>query len=1179
MSDRPSNNLAGMDIQTARRIDEVCRCFEADWRSGLTPRIEDYLGGFTEEAQPALRAELEAIERELNEGEANRQIPVAQAAAPPSSIAEAPTIAPGSIPTLPKPGEASSSVHEHATVPPRGDATVDLGSSAPASSEAGTPSHVRYFGDYEIIREIARGGMGVVFEARQVSLNRKVALKMILAGQLANETDVKRFYTEAEAAANLDHPGIVPIFEIGQHEGQHYFSMGFVEGQSLAHRLAEGPLPTREAAELTRRVAEAVEYAHQRGVIHRDLKPANVLLDREGRPRVTDFGLAKKVQTDSGLTGSGQIMGTPSYMPPEQTGGKRGEVGPAADVYALGATLYALVTGRPPFQAATAMDTVIQVISEQPVPPRRLDPTIPRDLETVCLKCLEKAPGDRYPSAAALADELGRFLDYRPILARPIGGPERFWRWCRRRPVVAGLGAAVAALVLFMAVAGPLIAVSQSRLRKQSEDRENEAITAMGAAVAARQAEQDRRREAEQSQRDAKLARAGEEQQTELASRRHYDAQISQLQRYWDEYNGTLLKRGLDEQLPGTQSGVDFRGFEWFYWQRRMASAHIALPQGQAVWSVAFSPDGTRVAAADSSGKLKVWDVAQRRTTSSLNAHTGEIRGVAFSPDGRHLATAGVDRSVKLWEVVSGRCVHTLVGHTNVVYGVAFSPDSKRLASAGGDSTVKVWDVGSGQELRTLTGHRNGVLSVVFSRDGRRLASGSWDKTLRLWDAETWQKLRTIDSPNNMIHCVVFSPDGRRLASSGMAEKVTVWDAATGRDLVTLTGHAGAVWSVTFRPDGRRLASCGMDQTVREWDAATGQEVRRLKGHTDGLWSVAYDNAGRRLASAGMDGAVRLWDAEASQEPLSFRPEDAGIQDVAFTPDSRRILAADGQGSVKARDAGSGEEVRTLKDRGDIPFAAVLSPDGRQFAIRTSKPLGAGGYLELQVFDAQSAKRTLSLDADFTGSTPVLWSADGGRLVTANGEIVRVWDARSGEQLRLFQRGGPSRLACSPDGRRIVAGYGADGWMWVEDAADGQHASKWQGHSEMVMAVAFSPDGQRFASASCDRTAKVWDTTSGKPVLALTLMGHTASVESVVFSPDGRRLASSGQDQTVKVWDAATGQETLTLAITGPSAAGRKVVFSPDGRRLACVTTGGMVTIWDARPLETEPARPATTPR
>src|SRR5271165_6780868 len=389
-----------LDSDLMRQIDAVCRRFEADWRAGARHPLDAYLADVPDEARAASRTELEALERELRPSEETA------ARAESSPAAEAPTIAPVNPPTSPVPGMARLSVHEDATLAPGDQATLDHGPSPAVDAADPSPIRVRYFGDYEIIREIARGGMGVVFQARQVSLNRPVALKMILAGQLANDTDVKRFYTEAEAAANLDHPGIVPIFEVGQHEGQHYFSMGFVEGQSLAQRLADGPLPPREAAELIAKVAQAIEFAHQRGVNHRDLKPANILLDRNDNPRVTDFGLAKKLQTDSGLTGSGQIMGTPSYMPPEQAGGHRGEVGPEADVYALGATLYALVTGRPPFQAAAPMDTVIQVISDEPVPPRRLNASIPLDLETICLKCLEKDPRRRYGSARALAEEL-----------------------------------------------------------------------------------------------------------------------------------------------------------------------------------------------------------------------------------------------------------------------------------------------------------------------------------------------------------------------------------------------------------------------------------------------------------------------------------------------------------------------------------------------------------------------------------------------------------------------------------------------------------------------------------------------------------------------------------------------------------------------------------------------------
>ena len=348
--------------------------------------------------------------------------------------------------------------------------TVELGS---AIEPPGPQAGVRSFGDYEIVREIARGGMGVVFLARQKSLNRPVALKMILAGQLADGADILRFYLEAEAAANLDHPGIVPIYEVGHHEGQHYFSMGFVEGKSLSQRLADGPLASREAALLIGKVSEAIEYAHRCGVIHRDLKPSNILLDGHGNPRVTDFGLAKKIEGDSGLTGSGQIMGTPSYMPPEQAGGPRGNVGPPADVYALGATMYALITGRPPFQAANVMDTVLQVISDEPVAPRRLNPAVDRDLETICLKCLEKDPVRRYPSAAALGDDLRRYLGGEPIVARPATLWDRSSKWARRRPSIAGLVASlfVAVVVGFGAVTNQWLRAERLRTKEASQRR------------------------------------------------------------------------------------------------------------------------------------------------------------------------------------------------------------------------------------------------------------------------------------------------------------------------------------------------------------------------------------------------------------------------------------------------------------------------------------------------------------------------------------------------------------------------------------------------------------------------------------------------------------------------------------------------------------------------------------
>ena len=335
------------------------------------------------------------------------------------------------------------------------------------------------FGDYVIEEEIARGGMGVVFKARQTKANRVVALKMILSGELASEAEVQRFYTEAEAAANLQHPNIVPIYDVGESNGRHYFSMRFVDGPSLRDRAAENPLPPRLAASITESLASAVHYAHEQGVVHRDLKPANILMDSDEAPCITDFGLAKQLHADSGMTATGQVMGTPSYMPPEQALGQTDKIGPLSDVYSLGAILYELLTGRPPFRAATAMETLAQVIDSDPVAPKQLNPLIDRDLETVCLKCLQKNPAERYVSARELEQELERYLNGESVHARPVGPVKRASRWCRRRPVAALAIFATSALLLTLIIGGPVVALRESRLTGIATERANEVQRAL----------------------------------------------------------------------------------------------------------------------------------------------------------------------------------------------------------------------------------------------------------------------------------------------------------------------------------------------------------------------------------------------------------------------------------------------------------------------------------------------------------------------------------------------------------------------------------------------------------------------------------------------------------------------------------------------------------------------------
>ena len=324
----------------------------------------------------------------------------------------------------------SDQITDAPTIPPQSD-------SNPATLAVPDAVVLRRIGDYELLEEIARGGMGVVYKARQTSLNRVVAVKMILAGQLASEEDVRRFRREAESAANLDHSGIVPVFEVGEHDGQHYFSMGYVDGSSLSEEISHGPLPPREAARIVKQVADAVEFAHRQDVIHRDLKPANVLIDQNGHPKITDFGVAKRITGERGHTATGHVLGTPEYMPPEQAGGKIEDIGPAVDIYSLGAILYSLITGRPPFQSASPMDTLLQVLEQDPVPLRQLNATVPLDLQTVCLKCLEKDPRRRYASAQELSAELQRFLNSEPIHARPASMLDVIWKWCVRFPVIA----------------------------------------------------------------------------------------------------------------------------------------------------------------------------------------------------------------------------------------------------------------------------------------------------------------------------------------------------------------------------------------------------------------------------------------------------------------------------------------------------------------------------------------------------------------------------------------------------------------------------------------------------------------------------------------------------------------------------------------------------------------------
>jgi WD40 repeat protein/serine/threonine protein kinase len=1099
--------------------------------------------------------------------------------------------------------------------PGSGDLTGSFGGALISGQE----KPLERLGDFRVLRVVGRGGMGVVYEAEQESLGRRVALKVMAASRLSEPSQLARFAREARAAARLHHTNIVPVFGFGEADGVHYYVMQFIQGQGLDAVLDEvrrleadrgGLSPTtelgsrdvsaagaarllfsgrpsqvgsmthaepvtdsgvdppapdlldvteptgtslvfsgqtayaRSVARIGLQAAEGLAYAHEQGILHRDIKPSNLLLDAHGIVWITDFGLAKAT-TDSDLTHTGDILGTIRYMAPERF---HGRCDPRSDIYALGLTLYELLAKQPAFGEADRGDLIKQVTESKPPGLRKLNRAIARDLATVVHKAIEHEPSHRYRRADELAEDLRRFLEDRPIAARRISTTEQIWRWCRRNPLAASLSAS-----LLMTLVTGLLVVSALFLNLRSVADERRLLY------------RAERRTSEQLREASAKARA----EAELANRRLYGVRMSLVQQFWEDLAGDGFTQTLAEQLPENQQGVDRRGWEWYYWQRKASSGHATL-QGhtRGVESVAYSPDGARLASASSDQTVKVWDAATGREMLTLKGHTDGVESVAFSTDGRRIASAGWDKTAKVWDAATGQETLTLQGHTDGVRSVAFSPDGKRLASTSNDATVKVWDAATGQVTLTLKGHNAIVHSVAFSPDGTRLASASDDRTVRVWDAATGQELLRFNGNTS----VVFSPDGSRLAA-GLEQTVKVWDAATGQERLTCSGHTARVNGVAFSPDGSWLASAGSDNTVKVWDVATGRELFTLKGHTRWVNCVVFSPDGSRLASASYDHTVRVWDV-AGHDTLTITGDIQLFAGVAFSPNGSRLASPCWDNTVMLWDAATGQE--TLKFRGHTRevYSVAFSPDGSRLASASSDKT-------VKVWDVTTGQEKLTLRGHTRDVFSVAFSPDGSRLASAgDDQTVKVWDAVTGRETLTF-RGhtrAVSSVAFSPDGTQIASASGNtrsrapdldDQTVKVWDAATGHERLTLQGHTSQIKSVKFSPDGTRIASASDDQTVKVWDAATGREILSLK--GHTGMLWSAVFSPDGTRIASAGDDRTVRLWDAGTGQETLTLR--GHASVVMGVAFSPDGTRIASASWDGTVKLWDAREV-TPDSRP-----
>lgn len=1100
------------------------------------------------------------------------------------------------------------------------------------TSSVDLPSQ-KEFGDYELVESIARGGMGVVFKARQKSVGRVVALKMVLSGALASDSDVQRFRNETEAAANLDHPHIIPIYDIGSHDGRPYFTMKLIEGGPLSRYTERFLHHPRASAELVAKVARAVHYAHQRGILHRDLKPGNVLLQtsdirlqqtddgvqplmssqsaianlQSATPYVTDFGLAKKTG-DSRVTQSGAIVGTPSYMAPEQASARK-DLTTAVDVYSLGAMLYELISGRPPFRADSPMETLLQVVDREPAPPSSLNQHVNKDLATIALKCLEKEPSRRYPSAAELADDLDRWLCGEPILARPATAWERAWKWARRRPFAAGamVVGAIAATVLLAGLSIAYFVVSRSLTRETAIRGElSKTVGELNATI-----ERDR--------------------QT------RYFERVAAAQAAWAANDISETERILGECEP------EYRHFEWYYLKQL---CHGELKKIERSTLLAVSHTGRHYVIRDANGKLELFE-SEHGSSQALLGHEKTPHYAAMSTDGARAVTAGPATRTRgwahtlttktqtgeicVWDLAKGRLITKLPAPPFGVSGVAISADARRVAVSGlgplksaqevnlGTSQIIVWDIGERKEVFKLVDLPHFIVDLWFMQSGQKLAAqmgtdgGSGIRTWNLERAAESQSIKTIGGGLGLlmfgaadatsISAYDFAGAGARFQSFGKLSFVALspttdrfaayeakgnggirlFQTATGAGESLLPSRGRSIDAVAFNRDGRRLAVAygSRSATVGEppppmvavWDCETGKELVSFTSPAEDFSAIAFSPNDREIAVGSADGTIRQFDA-GTGALLGVRRGHRGLVDnVAYLEDGKQLISGD-ERELRIWDATRNSDARRLRltiNAGSMWFGR----DGELMIGRwmydvTGRSTSTRGSLKLQEPRSVRAVEAVPFEAVSCNGR---WYAAG-----PMGKSLRVWECGSGRLTHELpipeDLDFANALAIAPDGQRCAVATTKRELSIVRSGS--ANPTKLPGFHGTFR---YLPDGQLVSLWYADRetTAALvfWNEIEGTisksyPLSSAVGPGMTRYIDQMAISADGKLIAlttpsrrySEPQEKRdhARIWIV----ESSTGAMRELSQGSDAVAFSQDGRRLVTgAPESGILKLWD----------------